>query len=451
MITEPLRITERIEPTLIPALFENFDNVEIAILELIDNAIDDRIAGKTLEISIDIKEYSLTITNKGGYGMGFEELDAFFAWGKSDKKGTSGLLGRYGQGGKAAMGYLAKSCQITATKADSDKEYLVEIEDWGDRQNGYVNAEVTERDSDEVEFGLVKIDLRRLKRRIIIGNLAKTLSETYAPLLSSGEVKMWLNNNNIIGYEIFYEEGPSNIEFEIVPSSGKYVTAKIGLISYKKGFRGGFRCYQFDRLITTGEYFGQKTREDKYAFEKLSGEVFINFNIPLIMNKTNFNKSSDDWQTLENIMFEKLEPWIKRLSSGPRKEPSRIERVHEKNINSAFEDFRIRQREKSNIGDSETNDTEEEVNTYDGLIPNYKVEFKTLDPSLRYQIVTEDEKKKILINLSYPAYKIWQKDMDLYIVDILVQELAKQQSESVDDFLKKFNRIFAELSKSFKK
>ena len=38
-----LRIKERIEPTIIPALFKNFDNSEVAILELVDNSIDDRI------------------------------------------------------------------------------------------------------------------------------------------------------------------------------------------------------------------------------------------------------------------------------------------------------------------------------------------------------------------------------------------------------------------------
>ena len=350
MSTSSLRIIERIEPTLIPALFENFDNVETAILELIDNAIDDRIVNKTLEISIEANEHYLSITNRCGYGMGFEELDAFFAWGKSEKKSTKGLLGRYGQGGKAAMGYLAKSCYITSTKAKSDREYVVKIDDWGDRKGGFVNAEVTERDSDEVEEGLVKIYLSGLKRRIIIGNLAKTLDETYAPLLRSKKIKMWLNNNQIIGYELPYEEGPTTDKFEITPNSGKNVTVKVGLISYKKGLRGGFRCYQFDRLITTGEYFGQKTREDKYAFEKLSGEVFINFSIPLIMNKTNFNKSSEDWFTLESIMYDKLDPWIKRLSTS-RKEPSRVETSHTKNINSAFEDFRITQREKANAKD----------------------------------------------------------------------------------------------------
>ena len=449
MSIKPLRITERIEPTLIPALFENFDNVETAILELIDNAIDDRIAGKILELSIETKEnFYLTITNKGGFGMGFEELDAFFAWGKSSKKGSTGLLGRYGQGGKAAMGYLAKSCQITATKAGSDKEYIVEIEDWGNRVNGFVNAEVKERDSDEIESGLVKIRLRGLKRRISIEKLATTLEATYAPLLRSGEVKIWLNNNQIIGFEIPYEEGPSTMKFEILPASGKYVTAKIGLISYKKGLRGGFRCYQFDRLITTGEYFGQKTREDKYAFEKLTGEVFINFSIPLIMNKTNFNKSSDDWQTVENIMYDKLEPWIKRLS-GLRKEPGKVELAHQRNINTAFEDFRIRQIERVNLNEKGL-DRDDEKHTYDDLIPDYRVEFRALEQNLRYQIVTENGEKKVLVNLSYPAYKTWQKDMDLYIVVILVQELARQQSQNVEEFIKRFNIILIELSKSFR-
>lgn len=448
MPQKPLRISERIEPTLIPALFKNFDNAEIAILELIDNAIDDGIEDKMLEISIEIDSVSLTITNKGGYGMGFEELDSFFAWGKTNKKASLKRLGRYGQGGKAAMGYLAKSCQIITTKIGEDKEYLVDVEDWGDRQNGYVNAEVKERDSDEVEQGLVKFRLWGLKKKIIPGNLVKTLNETYAPLLREGKVKMWLNHTQITGFELLYEEGPKRITFEI--GAGKTVRAEIGLIRYRKGIRGGFRCYEFGRLIISGEYFGQKTREDKYAFEKLAGEIFIDFDVPLIMNKTNFDKDSEDWRSIEAIMFDRLEPWIKELS-GTRKEVSKVELNHQKNINRAFQSFRLEQRlSVRNNQDEEGYEEEDTEDKYKNLIPNYSIEFRALDKSLRYQVVTEDGEKKILVNLAYPAYKVWQKDMDLYIVDIIVQELARQQSFTVEEFVKNANKIFGELSNSIK-
>ena len=101
-----LEFREQFSPRLISALYKNFKDANSAILELIDNAIDDRIPGKLFVITVEVHGNKITIINKGGKGMGPRELEVFFIWGQSKKRGK---LGRYGQGGKAAMGYLGKS------------------------------------------------------------------------------------------------------------------------------------------------------------------------------------------------------------------------------------------------------------------------------------------------------------------------------------------------------
>jgi len=438
-----LRIRERIEPTIIPALFKNFDNSEIAILELIDNSIDDRIEKTPIEVAIEIKQDSISITNCGGTGMGLGELDSFFAWGRSNKKLSGKRLGRYGQGGKAAMGYLANSCQITSTKIGETKEYVVTIDNWGERNGKYVNAEVQERDSDNIDKGVVKISLWHLNKKIILGNLFHTLELTYAPLLRTGEVKMWLNFTQVLGFELDYYDGPEKINLEVGP--GKKVIANVGLIKPVKGVRGGFRCYEFGRLITSNEFFGQKTREDKYAFEKLAGEVFIDFDVPLIMNKTNFDKDSEDWSILQKMMYGVLDPWVRKLA-GKRTEPSKVEVAHQKNINESYEDFRLTKIERLSFKEK----PEDVDRSYDNLVPDYKVEFRSLDKRLRYQVVTEGGEKKILVNISFPAYKIWEKDVEFYLTDILVHELARKDSQTLDEFFNKCDLILNELSRSFK-
>lgn len=428
-----LKVVERIEPTLIPALFKNFDNAEIALLELIDNAIDDRIEGETLEISIEIKDASVVIRNRCGYGMNFDDLSSFFAWGKSKKSKKIAQLGRYGQGGKAAMGYLAKSCQIEATKLGDPKEYVVEIENWGDRKNGYVTADVIERDSDEVEEGLVTIRLWNLNKKIFPSYLVDTLSETYAPLLRNGQIRIYVNKLPVPGLKLPYIEG--RVKKEVIDlGEDKKARVEIGLIMPKKGMSGGFRCYEFGRLIIKGEYFDQKTREDKYAFDKLTGELFIDFDIPLIMNKTNFDKDSEDWREISSVMYSLLDPWIKKLS-GSRTDPSKVELSHQRVINEAVKKFR--EDKLKNNGN---------VNRYDTLFPDYSIEFKSLDRRLRYQVIKNDDNTKILVNISYPAYKIWQKDMDLYLVDIVVQEISRSNSNTLEEFLKNSDITFNEIS-----
>ena len=118
-----LEFREQFSPRLISALYKNFKDANSAILELIDNAIDDRIPGKLFVITVEVHGNKITIINKGGKGMGPRELEVFFIWGQSKKRGK---LGRYGQGGKAAMGYLGKSWKISTTKAGDKNEYIIE-------------------------------------------------------------------------------------------------------------------------------------------------------------------------------------------------------------------------------------------------------------------------------------------------------------------------------------
>ncbi|MBI4470912.1 MAG: ATP-binding protein, partial [Acidobacteria bacterium] len=79
------------------------------LLELADNAVDDRFAGEPLVVEIGQRRGVFTIVNTGGRGMGVSELEEFLDWGRSTKQGK---LGRYGQGGKAALGYLGRSWEI---------------------------------------------------------------------------------------------------------------------------------------------------------------------------------------------------------------------------------------------------------------------------------------------------------------------------------------------------
>ncbi len=133
MFGERLQIRERFDPALIPALYHNFKDPLQAILELTDNAVDDLIKGKAMVVTVNAERDHLMIVNKGGTGMGPSELEAFFVWGKSTKRGK---LGRYGQGGKAAMGYLGKSWEIRSTKMRDDNDYLIKEDNWDDRTDG---------------------------------------------------------------------------------------------------------------------------------------------------------------------------------------------------------------------------------------------------------------------------------------------------------------------------
>ena len=61
-----LEFKEQFDPDLISALYKNFKDANSAILELIDNAIDDRIPGVLFVTSVEVHGNKLAVINKGG-------------------------------------------------------------------------------------------------------------------------------------------------------------------------------------------------------------------------------------------------------------------------------------------------------------------------------------------------------------------------------------------------
>ena len=79
---EDIILTESFEGGLKHSLYSNFRKWTEAFLELIDNAVSNRIPGKQISIVILTSSKMMEIINKGGYGMDIKELQEFLQWGK---------------------------------------------------------------------------------------------------------------------------------------------------------------------------------------------------------------------------------------------------------------------------------------------------------------------------------------------------------------------------------
>ncbi|HYW23357.1 MAG TPA: ATP-binding protein, partial [Terriglobales bacterium] len=125
MPSEPERITvrERLAPEITASLFANYRSAADAILELIDNAVDSRLPDRPLRVDVVLRAAFVQITTVGGQGMGPREVEAsYLRWGASPKRGR-GLLGQYGQGGKAAIGHLGQGFTIDASRPGDDSAW----------------------------------------------------------------------------------------------------------------------------------------------------------------------------------------------------------------------------------------------------------------------------------------------------------------------------------------
>lgn len=478
---DKLEFQEQFNPRLISALYKNFKDANSAILELIDNAIDDRIPGRLLVITIEVHGSRITVINKGGKGMGPRELEAFFIWGLSEKRGK---LGRYGQGGKAAMGYLGKSWRISATKAGENEEYVIEEKDWDDRSGGMKRYVPVIEPARLIEDGVVQIDVWNLKKRIHKKDLAKELSNVYRPLIQSEQVRIIVNGKRLTPLPIPLEMPEEQFSFNI--EEGKSVSGWLSILESGSSMRGGVRCYEYGRLIADKEFFGQKGPSYKESLDRLIGELYIDFEIPLVMNKTDFDRDSKDWKKIQYEMQIILEPYIEILLEEKERDlPTEKEKKAVEHAGDIWKDFLkylqyqqkvgslpglsidVGQKPPIKVGKDirESQQVETEIiekRQYSPATPPpidkigkrkrtggyLRPVPKSLPEPVRYQIDEENGEKIILINTRFPSYKLRKNQLRLYVWETMICEYAKAEdaeSQTVNEYIEDMNEMLRKL------
>jgi len=126
-------VRERIDPRLTSALFANYRTPVDAVLELVDNAVDSRVAGRPIELDLAAHPGRLVLVVVGGSGMSPAAIERdYLRWGASSRK-AGDRIGRYGQGGKAAIGHLGNRFEIVASAAGDENAYGFEDPAYRDR------------------------------------------------------------------------------------------------------------------------------------------------------------------------------------------------------------------------------------------------------------------------------------------------------------------------------
>ena len=116
--TGQITVIERATLRMGEANMSNYRNSEAALLDLIDNAVDNRIEGKKIIIRVEVSRESISIYNQGGAGLDLKGLENFLNWGHSEKNQSQ--IGQYGVGGKSAIGFLGQSMEVRCSPAHSD-------------------------------------------------------------------------------------------------------------------------------------------------------------------------------------------------------------------------------------------------------------------------------------------------------------------------------------------
>lgn len=317
----PLTVRERIDPGITASLFSNYRSSADAVMELVDNALDSRLPRTPLSIHLSIHPQSIAIHTEGGEGMGPRELESrYLRWGASVKRGRN-LLGQYGQGGKAAIGHLGSRFTVEASRPGDEFAWRFHDPDYRDRSRLKTYELETVPKRTRAAVGYVRIRIDGVDKRVDPRRLGLRLADVYRPLLKATELTIVLNGRALDPPAIATLE---MTEFR-VRAAGTYLTGWIGIADRENSrpdAEPGIRCYKLGRLINQGEFFGHPSVAQSPGLAQLIGEVDL-LPVPLTINKSDFDRDSQEWIAVETRLHGLLSPLVRRLQRDDQVPPSR--------------------------------------------------------------------------------------------------------------------------------
>jgi hypothetical protein len=477
-------VRERIDPRLTAALFSNYRSPIDAILELVDNAVDSRVAGRPLEIEIATHPGRLVLTAVGGAGMGPGAIERdYLRWGASPKR-AGDQIGRFGQGGKAAIGHLGNRFEIVASAAGDDRAWGFEDPAYRDRGRLRTYELHARRKPVADELGYVRIEVGEVDRAIDPRRLRDRLADVYRPLLEADAVRIAVNRALVVPRAWALVE-----RHEIaVRAGGRIVRGWWGLLDDPPppgSPEGGVRLYHLGRLVGAPEWFGHPTPAAHLSLNRLVGAVELP-HVPVTMNKADADRGSAAWTAVETRLHALLAKPVRRLTREPPssvtpeavRTAEQVRRILAKALR-LLEEGRLFESEVAAGGEGPGGQLalegvrkpagEPDPGTVGGgeagagaaaeaqpRLPREgaaggagtarrrgaaEVVVRQLDPRLRSALVEEDGVRRVVINSAFPLYEVRRGDLWYQLETALREVCVTIPEATVPEFERKVNEL----------
>ena len=472
-------VRERIDPRLTASLFANYRSATDALLELVDNAVDSRVPGRPLRVDLMVRPDSIALTAIGGAGMGPLELERdYLHWGASRKR-AGDRIGRYGQGGKAAIGHLGNRFSVAASRAGDQRVIAFDDPAYRDRTKLRVYELHDRAKPVEAALGYVRIEIGEVDRRIDMRRLPGRLAEVYRPLLESGVLAMTVNRAPVMAPAWTLAERHD----VAVRAGGRIVRGWYGLLPdpAPPSVEPGVRIYHLGRLIGSPEWLGHPGPALHPGMNRLVGEVELP-QVPVTMNKSDVDRDSPEWVAVEARLHALLSPVVRRLAreGGLSVEPSALRTANQVRRILAralrlLESGKLFESEAGTGGGEgpggqltleaagrDRTPVEEPIeiapgeSAPDGVAPGPRsprssgsgsghgvgeVVVRSLDPRLRSAMVLEDGVRRIVINSRYPLYEVRRGDLWYQLETALREVCVTIPEATVPEFERKVNEL----------
>jgi len=475
-------VRERIDPRLTASLFANYRSAIDAVLELIDNAVDSRVPGQRLRIDIVTRPGSLSITAIGGTGMGPREIERdYLRWGASPKR-PGERIGRFGQGGKAAIGHLGNRFAILASKPGDSRAHGFEDDGYRDRSR-LRTYELHDRPKPvDAALGYVRLEIGGIDRKVDGRRLPARLGEVYRPLLDEDVVEITVDRGPVrpVAWEL-----ASRDEFS-VRAGGRLVHGWVGLLPDPPppSVEPGIRVYHLGRLIGAPAWLGHPGPAVHPGLNRLIGEVELP-HVPVTMNKADVDRDSPAWMAVEARLHRVLAPYVRRLMADAAstvdpaalRTADQVRRILARALR-LLESGRLFESDAGTAGlgpdgqltleRAAVQPVDDDVSGEDGAdvdvgadrsssvgrLPRpplsggpgggraaAEVVVRALDPRLRSAMVVEDGVRRVVINSRYPLYEVRRGDLWYQLETALREVCVTILEATVPEFERKVNEL----------
>ncbi len=398
------------------------------------------------------------------------------------------------------MGYLGTSWLIRTRRWDQD--FVCELKEnrWDDmscEEKTYVlNKVPVDSTGIPKERGYCRFEIRNLrKRRQNIEQVRTTLSNVYRALLADKKAIIRIDGNQVEPLTLPEYSGFTKDIIHERTNSGRLLKGWVGRLKRDtrvgKGpqILGGMRLLRGGRLICEGEYFKHRDYRFKASLGNLIGEVELT-KVPVLPNKTDFQRDSTEWQEIELRMYDILKPHIDSLLKQAEEETiSREEKkrltetrdlmiealklLKDENDEGGLGENKgrkppsdsIKREKKIEISQVEKPPTitkEPKTPAPDDAVGKLKRlgnlvmppwTLRSLDPSIRSIWEEKEGSRCLIINTNYFLYKKREGD-HLYLAETASQQLAMRESPDkllTQDYLFELNRLMLAFNQIYQK
>lgn len=478
-------VRERIDPRLTASLFANYRSATDALLEIVDNAVDSRVAGRPLQVDIAVRPGTIVVTAVGGTGMGPAELERdYLRWGASRKR-SGDRIGRYGQGGKAAIGHLGNRFEVIASRAGDHAAIGFEDDDYRDRTK-LRTYELRDRAKPvDADLGYVRIEIGAVDRKVDARRVPARLAEVYRPLLETGGLELAVNRAPVRPVEWVNTERHD----VAVRGGGRIVRGWYGLLPDPSpvSVEPGVRIYHLGRLIGAPDWFGHPGPAMHPALNRLVGELEVP-HVPVTMNKSDVDRDSPAWLAVETRMHRLLAPIVRRLmreegaavDPGALRTADQVRRILARALR-LLESGKLFESDlgsggegpggQLSLADAPREEVSEDAAGEEGAMPDEadaggdpndhadrtprpprstgggagrgaaEVVVRALDPRLRSAMVVEDGVRRVIINSRYPLYEVRKGDLWYQLETALREVCVTIPEATVPEFERKVNEL----------